>query len=123
MVRHNLLDTLRHHLLNTVSLPLRRIVASSFALTSDQRHEPEEILDSKTCSACGDLHERIGRAYTCPRGRQPHLFVLVEEVDAILTPRDTTIEEHELPTSQGMKRVSDLKTYDPIVGIACTRLL
>jgi hypothetical protein len=79
---------------------------SSAAHRFDQIGQAQEILRPKACATRSHLDERNGVGDARPGSRKPpQLTTLVEEVDSVLSPGESTINEFEFSIAQRMKRM------------------
>jgi hypothetical protein len=90
-------------------------------LAGNERDQLQQVFDTETGASRGPRHKRIRRRDVRPGRRQTSEFAgIIMEVDPVFTPCITTVEQGELKSAKGMKRVGDPKELPRLYQIRCS---
>ena len=90
-------------------------------MCAQQRYQLKQIVHSKVRASGRKRVKRIGRDYAGPsRGNTPPLALIVQEIDAILSPGTSSFDELELFAAQWVEWVSHLEKVPLIDRIMCS---
>lgn len=97
------------------------VLTFCFRYPIDQFRQPEQLDSVERRAPVRRDHERVRLCEIRPRGRQPKQLPFVGvHVHAILAPRAPVVRELELPSAEGMERMSHPNESCPICLIGCS---
>ena len=116
---------MRHSLLDGLALAWNsNHTANGFLLTSNQGDEVQEVFDPEMRATRRHNLKWARRYRRSPRRHQAAQSAsVIVEVDALLAPCATSLQQHELAPEERMKGVGNPKHMLPIDRITCSWLL